>query len=182
MPAHGSPSLPLTIIPEESPIIRFPGARIPLILKESLSNFTSKVYGHLKKYGRAQSSDFPELSRLGYRGSVSEAHPESLSRFFSHGRPIPSVALKQWSEAETQRITVTTTISVATTIEPDFGIGLGLYQVTAISAGMSESDLENLGTRSPRRSRHPDSYSKPTSLCIEITIRRFCSITRQLRV
>jgi hypothetical protein len=183
MATDGSSSLPFTVFSEETPIIQLPGARIPIIFRQCLSDFNSCLMSWRER--QSSSSDLPsvsEESESGYTASISEGNAESLSRFYYHGRPILSTTPVERPDLEAQCIRVTTTISVVTTAEPDFGIGMGLYQVTTITAGTREPDPEILDPRQSLSSREQDVHPQVTPLSISTVVQRFRALLAKLSV
>jgi hypothetical protein len=183
MATEGTSSLPFTVFSEETPMIQLPGARIPAIIQQCLSGFNSCLMSWRER--RSSSADPPsisETSELGYTAPISERHEESLSRFYSHGRPILSMSPVEPPDLEAQSIRVTTTISVVTTAEPDFGIAMGLYQFTTITAGNRDPDLEILDHRQSLSSGEQVIHPQATPLLISTVVQRFRVLSGKLSV
>jgi hypothetical protein len=79
-------------------------------------------------------------------------------------------------------IIVTTTISVSTAVEPDFGIGMGLYQVTTITAGGNEPDPDILDARLLLLSGEQDVHSQAGGFSISALIQRFRTVLPKLSI
>ena len=183
MAAEGSSSLPFTVFSEETPVIQLPGARFPAILHQCPSDLNSCLMSWRER--QSSSSDPPsasETSESRYTASIPEGRAEYLSCFYSHGRPILSTTPVERPDLEAQSIRVTTTISVVTTAEPDFGIGMGLYQVTTITAGTREPDPEILDPRQSLSSREQVTYPQVTPLSISTVVQRFRALSTKLSV
>lgn len=183
MATEGTSSLPFTAFSEETPIIQLPGARIPAIFQQCLSDLNKCLMGWRER--QSSSADPPsisETSELGCSAPISERHEESLSRFHSHGRPILSMSPVERPDLEAQSIRVTTTISVVTTAEPDFGIGMGLYQFTTITAGTREPDPEILEPRQSLSSGEQVILPQVAPLLTSTVIQRFRVLSGKLSV